>query len=135
MRPTALIPLILFLAAAPASAQVYRWVDEQGTVNYANQPPSDGRQAARIDTRESRVSIIPLREVRASRTPPMAVTPAPASFPGSVDRLTVSNLQNGLEWRERCFAERRVDCTNPTGATYDFGTTYAPNSPFAAAPR
>lgn len=135
MRPTVLPLLILALTAAPASAQVYRWVDDQGTVNYANKPPTDGRQATRIDAREPRVSIIPLRELRVSRTPPMTLAPAPVGFPGNVDRLTVSNVQTGLEWRERCFAERRVDCTNPTGATYDFGTTYAPGAPFAPALR
>jgi hypothetical protein len=31
--------LTLALAALPASAQVYKWVDEKGQVNYSNAPP------------------------------------------------------------------------------------------------
>jgi hypothetical protein len=134
--PTLLIFGLALATAESAPAQIYRWVDERGVVNYANRAPSDGRQVARVDARESRVSIIPIvsRGTRSAALPPLAV-PVPGGFPGAVDRLTVSNVQGALEWRERCFAERRVDCTNPTAATYDFGTAYAPASPFAAAPR
>jgi hypothetical protein len=139
MRPTAPTLLVFALALAAAEsapAQIYRWVDERGVVNYANRAPSDGRQVARIDARESRVSIIPIvsRGARPAALPPLT-GPAPGGFPGAVDRLTVSNVQGALAWRERCFAERRVDCANPTAATYDFGTAYAPASPSAAPPR
>ncbi len=140
MPPVALSLLMfaLVLVAVPAHAQIYRWVDDQGVVNYANKPPADGRQAARVDTRESRLSVIPIvqRVVRINGAPTLAQVPAAAvGFPGAVDRMTVSNVQSALDWRERCFAERRVDCTNPTAATYDFGTAYSPTSPFTPAPR
>ena len=137
MRPTVMGLLFCSITVAlPASAQseIYRWVDARGVVNYANKPPAQGTQVTRIDTRESRVSVIPVAAsvARAASSPSaMALTPAPASFPSGIDRLTVDNLQGALDWRERCFAERRVDCARPTAATHDFHSSYAPISAFA----
>jgi hypothetical protein len=139
MSPTSLSLLVFAVAlpaALPAHAQIYRWVDDQGVVNYANKPPASGQQTTRIDTQESRVSIIPIVSptVRGGGPPPLPPGPASGGFPGAVDRLTISNSQAALEWRERCFAERRVDCTNPTSATYDFVVSHSP-SPLGAAMR
>jgi hypothetical protein len=39
----------LLLAAASASAQVYRWVDEGGRVTYSNSPPPNGVSARVVD--------------------------------------------------------------------------------------
>src|SRR5262245_34078241 len=39
---------VLCLAAAPAWAQVYRWVDEKGTVHYSNAAPPQGVKATLI---------------------------------------------------------------------------------------
>lgn len=44
-----LVFLTALLLAAPASAQVYRWVDEKGTVNYANKTPPRGVKAQKVD--------------------------------------------------------------------------------------
>ncbi len=41
--------LTALLAAAPAWAEVYRWVDEKGTVNYSNEAPPHGVQAVKVD--------------------------------------------------------------------------------------
>ena len=42
MKPRTLIRLtivlVAILAAAPACAQLYKWVDERGVTNYFNQP-------------------------------------------------------------------------------------------------
>ena len=40
---------VLLFAAAPAMAQVYRWVDEKGTVHYSNATPPAGVKATLID--------------------------------------------------------------------------------------
>lgn len=45
----ALLLLSLLVAATPVSAQVYRWVDEKGTVNYSNSAPPKGAKATLID--------------------------------------------------------------------------------------
>jgi hypothetical protein len=38
------------------------------------------------------------------------------------------------DWRERCFAERRVDCANPTAATFDVVRPFVPREPGWGAP-
>ena len=43
------ILLVVLLAALPASAQVYRWVNEQGTVHYSNAKPPPGVKATLFD--------------------------------------------------------------------------------------
>jgi hypothetical protein len=40
--------LLLTLWACTASAQVYRWVDKNGTVNYSNEAPADAAAASRL---------------------------------------------------------------------------------------
>jgi hypothetical protein len=44
----ALISLLL-LVPAIAAAQVYRWVDERGTVHYSNETPPKGVKATKLD--------------------------------------------------------------------------------------
>ena len=41
--------LILLLAAMPASAQIYRWVDASGRVNFSNTTPPQGVKATIVD--------------------------------------------------------------------------------------
>ena len=43
----ALLALVLF-AAATAHAQVYRWVDRNGTVNYSSEAPPSGLPSTRV---------------------------------------------------------------------------------------
>jgi hypothetical protein len=52
--------IVVFLAALAASAahaQIYKWVDERGVVNYSNQPPSDRGVADRFETVEKGISV------------------------------------------------------------------------------
>jgi hypothetical protein len=58
-RATALALAATLLAAAPLHAQqLYRWVDENGVVNFGDQPPSKAKDAKRIDP-EGRVTVVP----------------------------------------------------------------------------
>lgn len=41
--------LTLLVVVAPATAQVYRWVDAKGTVHYANSTPPAGLKATVVD--------------------------------------------------------------------------------------
>ncbi|HEX2334722.1 MAG TPA: DUF4124 domain-containing protein [Burkholderiales bacterium] len=45
---TALLTAVL-LSATSASAQIYRWVDEKGTVHYSNSSPPQGAKATVFD--------------------------------------------------------------------------------------
>jgi hypothetical protein len=45
-------------AAAPlASAQVYKWTDDKGVVNYSNSPPADSKGKKGVSVIEDRVSV------------------------------------------------------------------------------
>ncbi len=47
--PAALIVLSILLAAAPpASAQLYKWVDDSGGVNYGDSPPASARDVRAV---------------------------------------------------------------------------------------
>lgn len=41
--------LMIFFVAGPALAQIYRWVDEKGTVHYSNTAPPKGAKATIFD--------------------------------------------------------------------------------------
>lgn len=69
-RFTALFTMVgatMFALATPAAADLYRWVDAKGVVNYSNVPPPQGIAAKRIAETEPTVSVIPPPEDRAER--------------------------------------------------------------------
>ena len=97
------------VAALPAAAEVYRWVDERGVVNYANVPPA-GVNATRIETEalpnRSFVASPPLTAWATQQPrPPTASTP-----PGHVDRATLDAVGRALAARTRCSAGKEPDC-------------------------
>jgi len=49
--------LVAVLAATGAAAELYKWVDERGVVNYSDQPPADPKTASKLTTVEDRVSV------------------------------------------------------------------------------
>ncbi|HZO04738.1 MAG TPA: DUF4124 domain-containing protein [Burkholderiales bacterium] len=49
MNLRALLLISLLAAATTASAQIYRWVDEKGTVHYSNSAPPNGVKAKVVD--------------------------------------------------------------------------------------
>jgi hypothetical protein len=121
--------LVSVLAFAPAAqAQVYKWIDERGTTSYGSKPPPNARRVTQLTEADSRVSIIPsprpqlaapardrdldMRLARVEREAPVI----------AADRVSVAETG----WRERCFAERRVNCTAPTAATHDITPSFAP---------
>ena len=44
-----LILAFLMTTAMPAIAEVYRWIDAKGTVNYSNEPPPAGVKSTRVN--------------------------------------------------------------------------------------
>ncbi len=134
MRPIRIAFVVCALAAAvPASAQVYRWVDDRGVVNYASKPPGDGRSAVRIDHQESRISVVPAARASSAPLPSTATLPrAQQAFPGMVDQTTLGALSPDV--RLRCIAERRVDCDSPTAATFDVVPSIAQTAPAGFGP-
>jgi hypothetical protein len=49
MTSRALLLLALLLASAGAQAQIYRWVDQNGRVQYSNQPPPKNVKSTIVD--------------------------------------------------------------------------------------
>lgn len=134
-RFLAVVLLLGVLAVPPdAEAQVYRWTDDRGGVNYGSKPPPGARNVSRLDEDRGNVSTVPgipreevdamrdraqqqradrlERELEAERRANRA-----APGPGFDERA----------WIERCRAERRVDCDDPSrGSLYDPGFAFYP---------
>ena len=51
----------LLVAAVPAGAhaEIYKWIDEKGVVNYGSKPPEGARKLKQLDENAARVSTIP----------------------------------------------------------------------------
>lgn len=52
--------LLTALAAAPAArAELFKWVGEDGVVNYGDRPPADARDVKPLDEADSKLSVVP----------------------------------------------------------------------------
>ncbi len=49
--------LLAFSTGTAAAAQLYKWVDESGVINYSNQPPADPTSSKNVRDVEDRVSV------------------------------------------------------------------------------
>lgn len=56
-----LVGVLLSAAAMPFAAQagLYKWVDEQGVVNYGDTPPANAKQTKQLDESASSLSVVP----------------------------------------------------------------------------
>lgn len=87
-----LLVLALLVMALPASAAMYKWVDQNGKVHYSDQPPPDGaRQSGVVNTPAPHTS-----------TPP-TTSPAPA---GAAPKGPKTAAELEMEFRKR-----RVEAT------------------------
>ncbi len=123
---TAVGTLLLLLATPLGWADIYKWVDARGKVTYSNVPPPEVA-AERVPEGTGRVStyspVVPIdkgdsgevrqlqervaqleRDTEALRQA-RAASPAPAQVTPDAQQLR--------DRRERCIAERRVDCDRP----------------------
>jgi len=120
VRSSALV--IVLLAPAPSGAQVYKWVDDKGVVNYSSQPPAD-RKSALLDPNSVSVSTYAPDEklTRTAQTMPSvnerALAERIASLERKLDaerysRQVLADAQaRSMERRfEQCLRDRRVDC-------------------------
>ena len=141
MSPSLLRCLLLGALAMPllAHAQIYKWTDQKGVTNYANKPPRDARKVTTLQA--DNLSTIPLAMPKEL---PRQVQPADAlllqartaqlernAVAGSFERPVIV-VPDPTFWRDRCFADLRVDCLRPTPATYDYIPAFKPSdlSPF-----
>jgi len=140
IRPHGLIALIAFAAAGatmestPALADIYKWVDEKGVVNYGESPPA-GR-AARILTRDDgKVSVVPVDPGLTER----ARDGEQAALQRRVEQLEQelarqrdaqveadqSQAERLARSREECRVQREVDCDDDM-LRLRYGTLFYP---------
>ena len=105
--------LVLFAATcaiAPASAELYKWVDERGVTNYSNDPPPAAATASKLTRIENKISVytpddgvIQAVKVVRERAIKALTEPEPARSP--VARIAVE--QSGYE---QCITSGRIGC-------------------------
>ena len=113
---------ILALGAWPVLAQVYKWVDEKGVVNYSNEAPTD-RKATQLDPKAARVSTIGTDDsMKRAATAQGSVSERVLAE--KIDRLerkldaeryarsaADAQAQSAADsWYQQCLRDRRVDC-------------------------
>lgn len=124
MRPALLcVSVATAIAAVPAAAQVYRWVDERGVVNYTGVSPGAAIPVTRLEagSASARPLTAPVPVSRPALPLPLPPPPPPAPSvpPGNVDRATLEALGSALAARDRCAADRLLRCAaSATGPAY-----------------
>lgn len=111
--------LVAVLASAPAVAEIYKWVDDKGVVNYSEHPPPAGK--ARVVAADH----VPLT-IYAAPPPARPAAPREAVLDARIDALERQLARERQEREssaafaaereaqrlERCRRERRVDCAD-----------------------
>ena len=110
MTPRRLPALILALAALPAHAEVYKWVDAKGQINYSNAPPPS--VAGKAQVVEEQISV-------------MGMDPAVRAW--AEQRFAARERQEELDWQQR---QQRAMYTQPASTGYGSGyeSSYYPAS-------
>lgn len=133
-----LATLAAAVLAAPAGAELYKWVDDKGVTNYGSTPPANARNIQKLDDSNPRVSTVPglkPEEVQAGENRALQQKVDQLERDLEAQRRATADAQAraaaDTQWRERCLADRRVDCDDPSrGAVdYDTGTTWYPYYP------
>jgi len=122
---------LAFVLAAPVQADVYRWVDGRGAISYGEKPPAGAKDVRRLSIDAGNVSVIPISRPRAVRAPAGGAEAGAAALAAQATPAAVVPAGGFEQWREQCFAERRVDCERPTAATFDIISSSSPAVRFA----
>jgi len=97
LRAWLIMLFVATFAASAASAELYKWIDERGVVNYSDQPPLDPKAASKLATVEDRISVY---------TPDQALTQAIESRRQQQGNSALSERIASLE--RQLEAERRA---------------------------
>jgi hypothetical protein len=135
------LPLAVVLAALaiPASAQLYKWVDDKGVTNYGSTPPANARSVEKVD--ESRVTTVPglkpeEREAAEKRQLEQKVDRLERDLEAQRRATTEAQAraQDDAQWRERCLADRRIDCDDPSRGRLEYDPGWGPYPPVILPP-
>ena len=101
------------LAAPPASAQIYNWIDEKGNVNYGDKPPRN-QSVRELDASTITLSVY---EAPKFRQPDVAAGSDAASLGRKIDGLQRQLDRERLARQESAETEARYDpCQSAPGA-------------------
>jgi len=129
----------IVFAAAPTLAQVYKWVDGKGVVNYSNEAPAN-RNATLLDPKSARVSTYSTDDAKKPAPAPLAGADERA-LSDKIDRLERTldaeryarrvqmdaQMQTAAEaWYAQCLRDRRVDCDYAGMDPYAYAPYYGP---------
>jgi hypothetical protein len=128
MRPV--IQWLIFLAAictmAPASAELYKWVDERGVTNYSNEPPPASPTANKVTRVGNKISVYTpdesfMQAVKAVREQSIKKLTEPEPERSPVARIGPPQ-QSGYE---QCLASGRMGCEDLYNTYYPLYATGA----------
>ena len=128
----------IFLAAicamAPASAELYKWVDERGVTNYSNEPPPAAATANKLTRVGNRISVYTpdesfMQAVKAVREQSIKALSEPEPERSPVARIGPPQ-QSGYE---QCLASGRVGCEDLYNTYYPLYATGAAVLPWRGA--
>lgn len=133
--------LAALLAAAPAGAETYKWVDERGVTTYSSSPPAGSKLPKKVDIVDERLSVYtPDAAILRATTPDAGRDAKIASLEAQLDaarraRSGAANANTAQAVYERCIADRRVDCDGHGPGGYAYAPVYvvgvARHVPFA----
>ncbi|MGH8703757.1 MAG: DUF4124 domain-containing protein [Burkholderiales bacterium] len=135
---------IAAVLAAPAGAELYKWVDEKGVTNYGSTPPANARNIQKMDESSPRVSTVPglkPEEIQAGEKRALEQKVDQLERDLEAQRRATADAQaraaTDAQWRERCLADRRIDCDDPSRGQpdYDPGVVYPYYPPRPVPPR
>ena len=108
----------IILAIAPASAELYKWVDERGVTNYSSDPPPPAATANKLTRVENKISVYTqdesvMQAVKAVRERAIKALTEPEPARSPVARIAVE--QSGYE---QCVTSGRLGCEDLYPAYY-----------------
>ncbi len=130
----------LLLGAASAHSQLFRWIDDHGSVTFSNEPPSDPAAVRDLTVVDETVRPMTLHERRtleilnAQRETPgntgaaQDALAAPSEMPDPLTAATVANDASRPEAvRDPCLTSADPKCVEKNRAYYVPGRGYAPS--------
>jgi hypothetical protein len=105
-----LLAFAAILYVAPASAELYKWIDERGITNYSGEPPPAAATANKLSRVENKISVYTpddgvLQATKAVRERAIKALSEPEPVRSPVTRIAVE--QSGYE---QCINSGRIGC-------------------------
>ena len=131
MFVSVLAATILFAATPNASAEMYKWTNDDGTTTYSNQPPADQATAQELTVIVPEPPRVELQSAPAPK-PPEAAAKIESESP--VSRITHVRPQLPQAVQDPCLRSSDPLCHQKHGAHYRPGVGYTPEPRVAEVP-